>query len=59
MAMDRSLRSTGITRLHRYYEAVRPCPAHRYFPPRGWSRLRLFPWHLFGVRLSKVLFAMG
>jgi hypothetical protein len=31
--------------LHRYYEAVRPCPAHRYFRPRGWSRLHLFPWH--------------
>src|SRR6266480_5616082 len=28
-----------------HYEAVRPCPAHRYFRPRGWSRLRLFPWH--------------
>ena len=22
-----------------------PSPAHRYFRPRGWSRLRLFPWH--------------
>jgi len=22
-----------------------PCPAHRYFRPRGWSSLRLFPWH--------------
>jgi hypothetical protein len=31
--------------LHRYYEAVRPCPAHRYFRPRGCSHLRLFPWH--------------
>ena len=28
-----------------YYEAVRPSPAHRYFRPRGWSRLRLFPSH--------------
>src|SRR6266480_4668066 len=28
-----------------HYEAVRPCPAHRYFRPRGWSHLRLFPWH--------------
>jgi len=28
-----------------YYEAVHPSPAHRYFRPRGWSRLRLFPWH--------------
>src|SRR5947207_3263968 len=39
------LRSTGITPLHRYYGAVRPSPAHRYFRPHGWSRLRLFPWH--------------
>ena len=31
--------------LHRYYEAVRPSPAHRYFRPCGWSRLCLFPWH--------------
>jgi hypothetical protein len=37
--------STGITPLHHYYGAVRPSPAHRYFRPRGWSRLRLFPWH--------------
>src|SRR5271168_76227 len=28
-----------------HYGAVRPSPAHRYFRPRGWSRLRLFPWH--------------
>src|SRR4249919_3364622 len=39
------LRSTGITPLRRYYEAVRPSPAHRYFRPRGWSRLCFFPWH--------------
>src|SRR3979411_3130719 len=44
-AMTRPLRSTGITPLHHYYGAVRPSPAHRYFRPRGWSRLRLFPWH--------------
>ena len=31
--------------LHRYCEAVRPSPAHRYFRPRGFSRLCLFPWH--------------
>ena len=31
--------------LHRYYGAVRPSPAHRYFRPCGWSRLCLFPWH--------------
>jgi hypothetical protein len=40
-AMTHPLRSTGITPLHRYYEAVRPSPAHRYFRPRGWSRLCL------------------
>src|SRR5216683_6789811 len=39
------LGSAGITPLQRYYEAVRPSPAHRYFRPRGWSRLHLFPWH--------------
>src|ERR1700758_1648650 len=39
------LSSTGITPLHHYYEAVRPSPAHRYFQPRGWSRLCFFPWH--------------
>ncbi len=43
--MTRPLRSTGITPLHHYYRAVRPSPAHRYFQPRGWSRLRFFPWH--------------
>src|SRR5665811_1812511 len=43
--MTYPLRSTGITPLHHYYRAVRPSPAHRYFRPRGWSRLRLFPWH--------------
>ena len=42
-AMTHPLRSTGITPLHNYYEAVHPSPAHRYFGPRGWSRLRLFP----------------
>jgi hypothetical protein len=42
---DPPLCSTGITPLHHYYGAVRPSPAHWYFRPRGWSRLRLFPWH--------------
>jgi hypothetical protein len=37
--------STGITPLHRYYGAVRPCPAHQYFQPHGFHRLCLFPWH--------------
>ena len=41
--MTHPLRSTGITPLQRYYEAVRPSPAHRYFRPRGWRRLHLFP----------------
>src|SRR5215831_18029042 len=45
MAMTCPLRSAGITPLQRSYEAVRPSPAHRYFRPRGWRRLRLFPWH--------------
>ena len=45
MAMTRSLRSTGIAPLHRYYEAVRPYLAHRYFRPRGLSHLCLFPCH--------------
>src|SRR5260370_12681231 len=44
-AMTCPLCSTGITPLRHYYGAVRPSPAHRYFRPRGWSRLRLFPWH--------------
>jgi hypothetical protein len=37
--------SAGITPPQRYYGAVRPSPAHRYFRPRGWRRLCLFPWH--------------
>ena len=44
-AMTHPLRSTGITPLHHYCRAVRPSPAHRYFRPRGWSRLCFFPWH--------------
>ena len=42
-AMTCPLCSAGITPLQRYYGAVRPSPAHRYFRPRGWSRLCLFP----------------
>ena len=42
MAMTCPLCSTGITPLHHYYRAVRPSPAHRYFQPRGWSRLCLY-----------------
>jgi len=45
MAMTCPLCSTGITPLRHYYRAVRPSPAHRYFRPRSWSRLHLFPWH--------------
>jgi hypothetical protein len=44
-AMTCPLCSTGITPLHHYYRAVRPSPALRYFRPRGWSHLHLFPWH--------------
>src|SRR5712672_1482490 len=40
-AMTRPLCSAGITPLRRYYGAVRPSPAHRYFRPRGWRRLHL------------------
>src|SRR5215470_7775289 len=40
--MTHPLRSMGITPLRRYYEAVRPSPAHRYFQPHGWSRLCLY-----------------
>src|SRR5258707_12275213 len=40
-AMTCPLCSAGITPLRCYYEAVRPSPAHRYFRPRGWSRLCL------------------
>jgi hypothetical protein len=39
--MTCSLRSTGITPLHHYYQAVRPWSAHRYFRPRGFGRLCL------------------
>jgi hypothetical protein len=37
--MTRPLRSTRITGLHSYYEAVRPCAPHRYSAPRGFCRL--------------------
>src|SRR3954462_12282718 len=33
--VTRPLRSTGITRLHHYYGAVRTWPAPWYFRPRG------------------------
>ena len=36
-AMTCSFRSAAITPLHRYCEAVRPSPVHRYFRPRGFS----------------------
>src|SRR6266852_9850985 len=50
-AMTCPLRSTGITPLHHYYGAVRPYPVHRYFRPRGWSRLRLV-WGLIVKRFQ-------
>ena len=34
-------RSTRITGLHSYHEAVRPCAPHQYSTPRGFSRLGL------------------
>jgi hypothetical protein len=34
----RPLRSTRVTRIHSYYETVRPCTPHRYSPPHGFSR---------------------
>src|SRR5262249_604049 len=40
-----SLRSTDITPLPRYYEAVRPWSVHRYFRPCGFSTLGLIPQH--------------
>ena len=33
--MVQPLRSTRITRLHRYYELIRPCAPHRYSHPRS------------------------
>ena len=51
-AMTCPLCSTGITPLQRYYEAVRPSPAHRYFRPRGWSRLCLV-WGLYCQAVSE------
>jgi hypothetical protein len=35
----RPLRSTRVTRLRRYYGAVRPCIPHRYSAPRGFCHL--------------------
>ena len=40
--VTRPLCSMGITPLHRYYGAVRPCPTHRYFRPRGFSACALY-----------------
>jgi hypothetical protein len=45
MTYERFIRCGSAKPVANYYEAVRPSPAHRYFRPRGWSRLRLFPWH--------------
>src|SRR5215475_3493448 len=41
----RFIRCGSAKPVSNYYEAVRPSPAHRYFQPRGWSRLCFFPWH--------------
>jgi hypothetical protein len=40
-----SLRSTGITPLHRYYEAVRPCWDASVLSASRVLRLCLFPYH--------------
>lgn len=45
--VTRPLRSTGITRRHHYYEAVRPCASPRYSAPCGVCRL--------GISLSPLL----
>ena len=42
-SMTRPFAPAPLQGLRCYYEAGRPSPAHRYFRPRGWSRLRLFP----------------
>lgn len=39
--MTRPLRSTRVTRLHRYYETVRPRAPHRYSTSHGVDRLRI------------------
>jgi hypothetical protein len=39
------LRSAVVTPLHHYYEAVAPNRRVGTFRPRGYSHLRLFPWH--------------
>src|SRR2546425_6955413 len=44
-SMTRPFAPRPLQPLPRYYGAVRPSPAHRYFRPCGWSRLCLFPWH--------------
>jgi hypothetical protein len=45
IALGPALMATTTSVVHHYCEAVRPSPAHRYFRPRGWSRLCLFPYH--------------
>src|ERR1700730_18751218 len=44
-AMTCPIAPRALHPLRSYYGAVRPSPAHRYFQPRGWSRLCLFPSH--------------
>ena len=43
--MSRTLRSTPITGLQHYYDAVRHSCPHRYFRPLLLRGLYLFPWH--------------
>ena len=43
--MTHSLRSTPITRLHRYYEMLRPCTPHRYSRFLRVLQIKLLPSH--------------
>src|SRR3984893_15346430 len=52
MTYERFIRCGSAKPVANYYEAVRPSPAHQYFRPRGWSRLRLV-WGLYGAFLVK------
>ena len=45
MAVACSLRSASITLASTLLRSSPPLMAHRYFQPRGWRRLCLFPWH--------------
>ena len=44
-ALERGLEREGTEAASTLLRGSPPSPAHRYFQPRGWSRLHLFPWH--------------